>query len=51
MRMSQKMSLHFEERTVRYIIDEILTFVNKKRILVKKNVLFVKKIDTLIVID
>ena len=31
-----------------YIILEISTFVNKNRILVKKYVLFVKKIDTLL---
>jgi len=34
--------MFFKERTVINIIDEILTFVNKNRILVKENVLFVK---------
>ena len=34
--------MFFKERTVIYIIDEIITFVTKKRIFVKENVLFVK---------
>ncbi len=34
--------MFFKEKTVINIIDEILTFVNKNRILVKENVLFVK---------